>query len=116
MATLDSGVVFGKMQLSTDGTTVTQTDSFKDTTAFNQVADLLIESPTRVHALLCGTLNAASGQTVLAAADFSALSISYTQTLPYKSSTDTVGNLVSALKFYIIDTSTSINQDTTGTS
>ena len=82
MATLSSGVVFGRMQLSTDGTTVTQTDSFKDTTAFNQVADLLIESPTRVHALFCVTFNGASGHTVLAAADFSALSISYTQTLP----------------------------------
>ncbi len=73
------------MQLSTDGTTVIQTDSFLENsiTTFDLVADILIESPLRTHALLCATtFNGATGQTVLATVDFAALSISYMQTIP----------------------------------
>ncbi len=75
LVTLDGGVVFGRIQLSTDGMAVTETDSFKDTSfSFVQVADLVIESPIRLLASLSGDFNPLRGQTVLAAADLTAIS------------------------------------------
>ena len=59
--TIPSGVLlFARMLLSSDGTSVTQTDSFTEATEFALVADLFIESPTRVQALLNGSFNSAT--------------------------------------------------------